>query len=322
MNVLVTGGTGFVGSHLIDVLLERGDTVTALVRSPAKAKSLGPRGVRLIVGDLDARDALEQAVAGQEVIVHVAGLVAARDEAEFDAANRQGAANLVEAAVRAGKSRFVLVSSMAAAGPAEPGKPLTGDEPPRPVTAYGRSKLAGEEAVRRADLPWTILRPPMVYGPRDTEVLKVFKLARFGIAPVFGGGGQELSAVTGPDLAEALVAAGTADAAVEHTYYPCHPEVFTSRDFARTIGRALGREVRTPSLPEWFARTALSATGAVARMAGQATILNADKANEFYQAAWTGDPAPLSRDTGWRAATDLASGLALTAEWYREAGWL
>jgi nucleoside-diphosphate-sugar epimerase len=322
MNVLVTGGTGFVGSHVIDALLERGDSVTALVRSPTKAQPLEPRGVRLVVGDLHAQDALEEAVIGQDVVIHVAGLVAARDEAEFERANRHGTANLVEAATRAGKPRFVLVSSMAAGGPAQPGRPLTGDEPSRPVTAYGRSKLAGEEVVRRSDLPWTILRPPMVYGPRDTEVLKVFKLARLGITPVFGSGGQELSAVTGPDLANALLSVATTDGPVERIFYPCHPQIFTSRDFALAVGSALGRQVRTPSLPEWFARAALTATGAAARLAGQATILNADKANEFFQAAWTGDPTPLTRETGWQAAMDLTSGLALTAEWYREAGWL
>jgi nucleoside-diphosphate-sugar epimerase len=324
MNVLVTGGTGFVGSHLIDVLLERGDTVTALVRSPAKAKTydLEPRGVRLVAGDLGDEPALKEATAGQDVIYHVAGLVAARNPAEFDRANREGSANLLRAAATHGSPRFVMVSSMAAAGPSAPGRPLTGDEPPEPVTHYGRSKLAGEEEVRRSSLPWTILRPSMVYGPRDTEVLKVFKLARLGVAPVFGSGTQELSAVTGEDLARALVAAALADPAVGRTYYPCHPEIFTSKAFAQAVGRAVGKNVVTPGVPEWVGRGLLSLTGAAARLANQATLLNADKANEFFQQAWTGDPTALTTDTGWEALHDLSSGVALTAAWYRDAGWL
>ena len=322
MNVLVTGGTGFVGSHLIDVLLERGDTVTALVRSPAKAKGLEPRGVRLVVGDLHDLPALETATASQDVVYHVAGLVTARNPAEFDRANREGSGNLVRAATTHGSPRFILVSSMAAAGPSAPGRPLTGQEPPQPVTHYGRSKLAGEEEVRRSSLPWTILRPPMVYGPRDREVLKVFKLARWGVAPVFGSGAQELSVVIGEDLARALVAAAVTDLAIGKMYYPCHPEIFTSRAFAQAIGQAVGKKVATPGVPEWLARGLLSLTGAAARLANQATILNADKANEFFQPAWTGDPGPLSRDTGWQARHDLASGVALTAAWYRDAGWL
>jgi nucleoside-diphosphate-sugar epimerase len=322
MNVLVTGGTGFVGSHLIDVLLERGDTVTALVRSPAKAKGLGPRGVHLIAGDLHNEPALQQATAGRDVIFHVAGLVAARNQAEFDRANREGSANLVAAAAGQGSPRFVLVSSMAAAGPSAPGRPLTGSEPPQPVTHYGRSKLAGEEEVRRSTLPWTILRPSMVYGPRDTEVLKVFKLARWGVAPVFGSGAQELSAVTGEDLAKALIATAVSDRSVGSTYYPCHPEIFTSRAFAQAVGHALGRRVATPGVPEWVGRGLLSLTGAAAGLVNQTTLLNADKANEFFQPAWTGDPTALTSDTGWEAQHDLTTGVALTAAWYRNAGWL
>lgn len=322
MSVLVTGGTGFVGGHLIDVLLERGDEVTALVRSPTKAKHLEQRGVRLVLGDLHDNQALATATAGQSVVYHVAGLVAARNEAEFDRANREGTANLVRAAAAEGNPRFIAVSSMAAAGPSAPGHPLTGNEPDAPVTQYGRSKLAAENEVRRAALPWTILRPPMVYGPRDTEVLKVFKLARWGVTPVFGSGSQELSAVTGPDLAHALVAAAATEAAVGATYYPCHPQVFTSRQFAESVGVALGRKVTIPGVPHWVARPMLSATGTMARLAGRATILTADKAHEFFQPAWTGDPSALSTDTAWAARHDLASGLALTAAWYREAGWL
>jgi nucleoside-diphosphate-sugar epimerase len=278
--------------------------------------------VRLVVGDLHNRPALEAVTADQDIVFHVAGLVAARNAAEFNRANREGSANLVRAAAGHGSPRFILVSSMAAAGPSAPGRPHTGQEPPQPVTHYGRSKLAGEEEVRRSSLPWTILRPSMVYGPRDKEVLKVFKLARWGVAPVFGSGAQELSAVIGEDLARALVAAAVTDLAVGRTYYPCHPEIFTSRAFAQAAGQAVGRNVATPGVPEWLARGLLSLTGAAARLANQATILNADKANEFFQPAWTGDPAALTQDTGWEAQHDLTSGVTLTAAWYRAAGWL
>lgn len=325
MRALVTGGTGFVGSHLIDALLERGDTVTALVRSRAKGRPLGERGVRLVHGDLHDPRALAEAVQGQEAIFHLAGLVAARNRAEFDRTNLEGCRNLVEASVAAeGRPRFVLVSSLAAQGPATRGHPLggDGDREPHPVTDYGRSKLAGEQVVRASELPWTILRPPMVYGPRDTEVFKVFKLARWGLAPVFGDGSQELSAVTGIDLARALIAVVAPPEAEGRTYYPCHPVVFTSAEFARAVGRAVGRRVVIPRLPQWLARGALVLTEAGARLAGRATLLTRDKANEFFQPAWTGDPEPLTRDTGWRADHDLTTGLALTARWYRESGWL
>jgi nucleoside-diphosphate-sugar epimerase len=248
--------------------------------------------------------------------------VAARYEAGFLRANRDGTANLLAAAERAGRPRFVLVSSMAAGGPSPPGRPMAGGEPPRPVTAYGRSKLAGERVVTAGALPWTIVRPPTVYGPRDREVLKVFRLARLPVAPVFGDGTQELSAIHGADLAEALAAAGISAATVGKVYYACHPEVFTSGDFIRAIAASMGRRVRVVGLPLGLARSLLGLAEWGARLAGQTTILTRDKAHEFFQAAWTGDPGPLERDTGWRARHDLRSGLADTYRWYRSAGWL
>lgn len=322
MRALVTGGTGFVGSHLIEALRRRGDDITALVRSPAKAAPLAAQGVRLVPGDLHAHDALRSALEAADVVYHLAGLVAARDDAEFRRANEEGTANLVAAAAAAGRPRFVLVSSLAAGGPAPRGQPLTGTEPPRPVTAYGRSKLAGEEVVRASSLPWVILRPPMVYGPRDTEVLKLFKLARFGVAPVFGRGDQELSAVFGPDLAEAIVAAGIGTRAVGKTYLPCHPDVFTSSAFARAIGAALGRDVMVLGIPEPVARGLLAAIGGAVKLTGAASVLSSEKAAEFFEPAWTGSPAELMADTGWRPQADLARGLAETASWYRKEGWL
>ncbi|HWB43620.1 MAG TPA: NAD-dependent epimerase/dehydratase family protein [Gemmatimonadales bacterium] len=322
MKALVTGATGFVGSHLVEALRRRGDQVTALVRSPAKAAALEPLDVRLVAGDLDDPASLARAVEGQELVFHVAGLVAARSESEFMRCNRDGTESLLAAGAAAGVSRFVLVSSMAAGGPATPGRPLTGAEPARPVTAYGRSKLAAEAAVTAGSLPWVILRPPTVYGPRDREVLKVFRMARLGVAPVFGDGSQQLSAVHGGDLAQALVAAGTAPETCRKVYYPCHPEVSTSAAFVRAVGSAMGRRLSLVPIPAPVGRALLAVTEASARLAGQTTILTRDKANEFFQEAWTGDPSPLARDSGWRATYDLSAGLADTYRWYRSAGWL
>ncbi len=322
MNVLVTGATGFVGSHLVEALCRRGDQVTALARSAAKAAALAPLGVRVVPGDLGDTASLDRAVAGQDIIYHVAGLVAARDEAEFLRANRDGTASLLASASRAGSARFVLVSSMAAGGPSQPGRPLTGTESPHPVTAYGRSKLAAEVAVTAGALPWVIVRPPTVYGPRDREVLKVFRMVRLGVAPVFGDGSQQLSAVHGGDLAGALVAAATAPSAAGKIYYACHPEIATSAQLVRAVGAAMSRRVALVPVPSTLGRALLAVTEASARLVGQTTILTRDKANEFFQAAWTGDPGPLTRDTGWRATHDLASGMADTYRWYRTAGWL
>ncbi|HET9065354.1 MAG TPA: NAD(P)-dependent oxidoreductase [Gemmatimonadales bacterium] len=321
MKVLVTGGTGFVGSHLIDRLLARQVSVTALVRSPARAAPLERRGVRLIEGDLANHAALERAVRDQTIIYHVAALTGAVNEAELLHANRDGTHRLVEAAEGAGTvSRFVLVSSAAAGGPAPRGVPKRDASADRPLTMYGRSKLAAEAVVRASPLPWTILRPPAVYGPRDTtNFLAIFRaITRFGVAPVFGNGHQELSLIHVGDLAEACMVAAHCPGATGKVWYVNHPDPVTSRELLRAVGHAVGRSVRVLPLPAWATRGALHITGAWARVLRRQTILHADKANEFLAEAWTGDSTPFSASCGWHAGYSLEQGLADTARWYRE----
>ncbi|MBW8772120.1 MAG: NAD(P)-dependent oxidoreductase [Gemmatimonadetes bacterium] len=324
MRAFLTGATGFVGGHLVDRLLAGGHQVTALVRTPAKAAGMAERGVRLVQGDLRDLRALREGAAEADVVYHVAALTGAVNEEEFLTANREGTANVLQAAVAAPKRpRLVYVSSMAAGGPSRRGHPKRDASDDRPVTMYGRSKLAGERMLRASEHPWVILRPPTVYGPRDRDnLLTIFKAARTGFAPVFGGGTMELSAIHVADLAAACIAAATATGVAGGTYYVNHPEVVTSAELVRRIGRTMGREVRLIGIPELVARGILTLTGWAAEALGRKTILRADKANEFYQDAWTGDPAPFTARSGWAAATDLDRGLAETFAFYQEAGWL
>jgi len=323
VNVFVTGGTGFVGAHLVSALQARGDRVTCLVRSPAKAAALGWRGVRIVRGDLDAAAALREGCGEAEVVYHLAGRIAARNLSEFMAANRDGTANVLEAAAAAPRPpRFVYVSSIAAAGPSRPGQPIDEGRPPAPVTDYGRSKLAGELVVRTGGVPWTTVRPPVVYGEWDRELLKVFKAARRGVVPVFGDGSQELSMINAADLARALIAAAVSTATVGNTYFATHPATTTSRQLVTAIGRALGRTVMTVPIPGPVARGLLWVIGSLVHLTGRATVLSADKANEFLAPAWTCRSDALLRDTGWRAETALDAGLQRTADWYRSHGWL
>ena len=323
MKALVTGATGFVGGLLAARLREEGDTVVALVRSPDRARDLVRLGVVTVAGDLADRPALATAATGCDIVYHLAGAIAARSEAEFLTVNETGTQAVADAATAAGIERFVLVSSLAAAGPSEPGVPLRGDEPPRPVSQYGRSKLAGEAVVRRSSLAWSILRPPAVYGPGDREMFRIFKaVATFGIAPVFGAGGQRLSLVYGPDLAEALTAVGRSPGAIGQTWYPAHPEVHTSRSLIDAVAQAAGRRARVLSIPFPVGRGLLWATDLAARMTGRPTVLTRDKANELFQPAWLCDPSPLTQATGWKAQHDLERGAKATLDWYRQAGWL
>ena len=320
MRVAVTGATGFVGSHVANALLARGDRVRALARSPAPG--LAEAGAEVVPGTLDDSAALERLVEGAEVVHHVAGAIAARSESDFMRVNAEGTARLAEAARAAGVRRFVYVSSIAASGPSARGRPLDDAGPARPVTPYGRSKQAGEEATARSGVPFTIVRPPLVYGPRDKALLLLFRLARRGLVPLLGDGAQELSLIFAADLARALLAAAASPAAAGRTYHAAHPEVVTQRELVHSIGRVTGATVRTLTVPTPVVRAFLVLSGAAARVAGRATFLEPSKAAELMAAAWTCASGALARDTGWRAEVDLTPGLEETARWYREADWL
>ena len=322
MKAFVTGGTGFVGTHLVGALRARGDDVTCLVRSPDRTRALGWEGVRMIPGDLTARAALVEGCAGADVVYHVAGRISARNLREYLAVNRDGTARVLEAASASPPGRFVHVSTLAVGGPTLPGRPIDETRAPEPVTDYGRSKLAAETLVRESGVPWTIVRPPVVYGERDRETLRIFRLAQAGWGPVIGDGTQELSVVYAGDLAGALIAAATATGTVGRVYYAAHPDVTTSAALVGAVGVAVGRRPRIVRLPDALARIALWTVGSLASLAGRATVLSADKANEFLAPAWTCRSDALTRDSGWRATMDLTAGLSRTAAWYRAEGWL
>jgi nucleoside-diphosphate-sugar epimerase len=325
VNVLVTGGTGFVGAHLVKALRARGDRVTVLARRPTLAQTLGwGADVRVVRGDLDDQTALREGCGGAEIVYHLAGKIAARNAAEFMATNRDGTANVLEAAREAGARRFLFVSSLAAAGPTTLGHPIDERRPAQPITDYGRSKLAAELLVRAmpGSLSWTIVRPPVVYGEWDRGTLKIFQLAKWGIVPVFGDGSQELSVIHAEDLATALIAAAITPAAAGRTYFATHPAVTTSRALALAVGRALGKTPRIVPLPPAVARGILWTVGTLAYLAGRASLLSADKSDEYLAPAWTCRSEELTRDTGWRAQIELETGLTRAANWYRGVGWL
>lgn len=322
MRAFVTGGTGFLGTHLVTALVARGDEVTCLVRSPAKAALRGWSGVRLVRGDLDSAAALRDGCAGADVIFHLAGLIAARNLTEFMRANRDGTARILDAAAAQPPRRLVLVSSIAAAGPTLPGVAIDETRAPNPVTPYGKSKLAGEVVLQSASFPWTVVRPPVVYGEWDEALLRLFKLANGGIVPMFGEGSQELSVIYGADVADALIAAATSDRTAGRVYFATHPAITTARKLAEAVGHAVGKTLRFVPLPIPVARAAMWTIGSLARLVGRASVVSSERAAEFLAPAWTCRADALRADTGWQARIDLTTGLGRTAAWYRRQGWL
>ena len=321
--VALTGGTGFVGSHVADALLAAGYRVRALARRPEDPGWLKGASAEIVPGDLRRPESLEALVAGASAVVHVAGKTSARNEAEYMAANAAGPANVV-AAVRksAPDAHVVLVSSQAAGGPSPNGTPVRAADPPRPVSSYGRSKLAGEEAVRNEPgLGFTILRPSAVYGPRETAIRDLFVAASRGFVPVLAGGTPRIQMVYAADVAAAVLGALIRGGRRE-TFFVAHPEVLEYRAIAETLATLPSRRPWLVPIPAAAIRAAGSLAGVLSTFRKGPPVFNSEKANELLQSAWICDMSDAQVALGQPFRTDFAVGARLTWEWYLERGWI
>jgi len=327
MRVLVTGATGFLGSHIAEQLARQGHAVRVLVRRTSDRSFLRAIEVEEALGDVTQPDTLPAAVEGVEAIVHAAGLVKARSAAEFEAVNAGGTANLLAALGPAHPlRRFVLISSINAHGPSADGRPRPPEAPPAPVSAYGRSKLGAEELVRSwagDSRPATIIRPPVIYGPRDRQTLIFFQLARWRLAPLLGDGTNTISCVYVEDAARAAVLAATAgEDAPSATYALDDGAVYTWRELLAAVERVMGRKALRIHSPPWAFAAAALLTELYGRLRRQAVIFTRDKVVEMRQRYWVCSHEEISRDLGWQPQVGLSEGAALTAAWYRQHGWL
>jgi dihydroflavonol-4-reductase len=324
MNVLVTGATGFVGSHLIEALADHGARLRALVRRTSVTAALESAGCDVVVSTFEEGDAaLRAALHGVDVVFHLAAATYARDRAAYERANVGVTRALVAAAqAQPQPPRLVYLSSMAAAGPSHGGAPVRATDAPRPLTTYGRTKLAGEAVVLAAGaLRPVVLRAPAVYGPGDRELLRFFRMAARGWVPLPAGPVRQLQLLHVADLVAALVRAATVPAAAG-VYHVADPRPYAWEEVARLVGDAVGRRPRIVRVPAGALRLAalLSEWGAAA--AGGATIFNREKAEELLAPGWLCETEPAERVLSFRTSVPLAEGLAQTAAWYRAQGWL
>lgn len=326
--VLLTGGAGFLGSHIADRLVAAGLEVRALVRRTSDVRHLTSLpGVTLCRGSLEAPESLARAVHGVRGIIHAAGLIKARRPDEFAGVNDRGTANLLTAA-RNGcptLSRFVHVSSLAALGPSLDGRPRPAGEPPRPVTAYGRSKLAAEARVRAAsgDLPTVVIRPPVVHGPRDRETLAFFRAVKLGVLPLTGSPDSVLSMIYAEDCAEACVLALGADVPTGSAFDVEDGAPETLGVIVGHIEAALGKRVRVRvPIPGPLLHLAALSSEMAGRIARRPVMLTRDKLRELRAPHWVCDGAAARAALGWTPRVTFAEGARISAAWYREAGWL
>jgi nucleoside-diphosphate-sugar epimerase len=322
---LLTGGTGFIGSHLIEVLAQQGVQLRALARPTSDVSHLAKLNVELMRGDLLDRAVLARAVHGVDVVFHLAAATRARSEHEYFQANSVGTRLLVEAALaaKAKPRRVIYLSSLAAVGPARNGQPVSLHDPPQPITAYGKSKLAGEQFCFQTagELEMVALRAPAVYGPRDKDLFLCFLLAARGILPVPRGPERLLQFIHVSDLVDALLRAAAVPQATG-VYHIAEPRPYAWSEITGWIAQAVGRRVRAVPIPPWVVRAAAATSEFAAAAVGRATIFNREKARELLAPGWLCETEAAKRDLGFEGRIPLPVGLAGTAAWYREHGWL
>ncbi|MFI5232955.1 MAG: NAD-dependent epimerase/dehydratase family protein [Gemmatimonadales bacterium] len=328
MLAVVTGTSGFVGSHLVDALLARGATVRAITRAAVRSRGLrDPRVEYHEMNLLDADSVRRSPVwDGATHVFHVGGVTKAHTAAGFRSGNVRPAANIFGAlAARSAPPHCVLVSSQAAAGPATAADaPVREDDAPHPIEAYGVSKLEAEqEAARHAGrVPIVIVRPAAVYGPRDRDFLQAFKQAASRVALYASPREQLISIVHVSDVVDGLIRSADLPGAVGRTYFIANETPVTWRTLYRTVAEAAGTTPVEMEIPRALLSAAAWACDAAGTVTGMPTLLNRNKAAMTNPRWWTCDSARARNELGWAQRVPLQSGLCDTYHWYTRAAWM
>ncbi len=316
--VAITGATGFLGPHLVKAFTDAGAKVSVLARPTSDTKRLQDWSPKIVQGDVLSPSTLDELVDGAEIVVHAAGVVLAKDWEAYRKANVDGTRNMVKASAKAKAETFILVSSLAAAGPAHPGRPPRREEDGTdPQSWYGRSKREAELALERDGGTMkksVMLRAGAIYGPWDRAFLAYFKMVRTGVKPVLGTGDRTFQPVYAADVADAALAATTAPDGL-NAYFIVPKTCVTWTEFGTAIERSMDKKAFTIRLPEALLRPDRLGKLPFAKAA-------ADRFKDFFCDRWEADPAKAEKDLGWTAETSLSDGLASTHRWYRDQNWL
>ncbi len=318
--ILVTGGTGFIGSHLVETLCGSGEAVRCLVRPGRRSRSL-PAAVEIAEGNLATGGGLDEALRGADAIIHLAGVTKALAVSEYYTGNPRATEALVRA-VKGRSLRFVHVSSLAAIGPSTGNVPVLEDDDPHPLTHYGRSKLEAERVVRDLLPEAVIVRPPVVYGPRDTDVFQLLKSISKGLVLEIAGGERWFSAIYVRDLVDGILAALRSPAAPGRTYFLTHGKPASWSELASVAAAIMNRRHRVVRVPAAVAYGVGFGAELWARLTGRPGIVSREKIREAQCEAWICDHRRAAAELHFRAATPLAEGLGKSLAWYKEAGWL
>ncbi len=321
MKVFLTGGTGFIGSRLIEILLAQGEEIFSLIRDPAKATWAEGKKINLLHGDLFSIPALPS---GIDLVFHLAGKTKARSSADYYTANFEGTASLFRAlAASGGSPRVVFLSSLAAAGPSRGENGVKESDPARPVTHYGLSKLqAEEEALRYKDrFPLVIVRACAVYGPQDSDFLEFFRWINRGILPTVPGR-RLVSLCYVKDIVEALILCGRKNLPSGEILNIANPRPYTWEEVGEAAGRVLGKKLKKMTVPLPLFYFIASLSEFIDRFKSKPGIISRQKYLDFKQSAWVADIRKARELLSFQPRFDLKTGLNETISWYVEQGWL
>jgi dihydroflavonol-4-reductase len=322
--VLVTGATGFIGSHLVDELLWKGYEVTAFIRESSDLRWLRGKRLDYLYGDLLVKGKLPS-LKGFAHIFHLGGATKAVRRRDFYRTNQEGTERLIAAARRVrGLKRFVYLSSQAAAGPSPFERMQTEADPPCPVSPYGKSKLQGEEAVLRCRDKFhvTVLRPCAVYGPRDAYMFEIFKRISKGHMPLLGKEPIFLSFCYVEDLVQALLLSIRGRHPSGEVFFIADGGKYSLDSFADVVSSALKVKLRTIHIPVWAAWFYASAADGWGFARRRPASFSRNKCAEASQRNWVCDIGKAKKKLGFRPRFRLEAGVKVTLQWYQEKGWL
>ena len=328
MKFLVTGASGFIGSHISDDLLNRGYEVRCIIRKTSNLRWLKGKNIELVEASLDNKESLMNAVGGVDSIIHSAGLTAAKNYDEFLRGNRDGTKNLISVASEYSPNiqRFLYVSSQTVVGPSKSIEhPMDESSPCNPITSYGKSKREAElEVLKLKDkLPITIIRPPAVYGPRDTASFDIFKTIYKGLAPLIGMKPKYASIIHSGDLSRGIIDAAISEKSIGEIYFITSEQFYTWDQINATIIKAFNdKKTLKLKIPHSIVLSIGAISGALGKFSKKPPVFNYEKGIDFIQNFWTCSVEKAKKDLNFSQKISLEDGMRDTAIWYIENGWL